>query len=134
LHIDRCFCADIYPIRVSRVDDSHCSWPCPGYDKDACGGAWAYSVFNTGLEVDVEYEGDDSSNTAADASASTSTIMANADPATSDPSQCSESTLTILKDVVDEVKMVAGKFIKKIQAIFKESTEETKELEEEMDL
>lgn len=135
LHMNTCFCAETYPSRLSLVDDSYCSWGCPGYNADACGGPIAFSVVNTGLQLDVEYDGNDNaSEPAATASASTSSAIANTGPTDSVPSQCSSWATTTLNGVLDKIEMAAGKLVGKIQAFFKESSEETRQLQEELDL
>ncbi|KAI5456043.1 hypothetical protein BGZ63DRAFT_429393 [Mariannaea sp. PMI_226] len=67
--MSQCFCSDTYPPRLSLVDDSQCSSPCPGYSYQACGGQDAYSVFNMGLQLDVKYD-DDTQNPDSDPSQS----------------------------------------------------------------
>lgn len=63
-----CLCANEYPPEDSLVKDERCSYSCPGYPLEACGGLGnehVYSVFNLGIEVNVPYaeagasEGDD---------------------------------------------------------------------------
>ncbi|KAF4454254.1 hypothetical protein F53441_3254 [Fusarium austroafricanum] len=63
LHMNDCSCADVYPPKKSLVDDDKCDWPCAGYPMETCGGKAAYSVYNTGLEIDVKYEGGESKET-----------------------------------------------------------------------
>ncbi|KEY65364.1 hypothetical protein S7711_04262 [Stachybotrys chartarum IBT 7711] len=66
LHGADCLCGFVYPPRDSRTDDEDCNYPCPGFDKEACGSIDpnAFSVFNTGIRVDVSYaEAEESSST-----------------------------------------------------------------------
>ncbi|KAF5027052.1 hypothetical protein F66182_821 [Fusarium sp. NRRL 66182] len=73
-----CRCADNYPSRSSLVDDDQCNYPCPGYSQEACGGEETsiVSVFNLGLELAPNYEGDEGdSTTALSAEASTPTTV-----------------------------------------------------------
>lgn len=90
LHLSHCYCADTYPPKASIVNDSECDYACPGYAVDACGGTEAYSVFNTGHNVDVEY----------DEKAPISTVQSTAIPNTSEPaSSSSQSTTESLGDI-----------------------------------
>ncbi|KAK5661572.1 hypothetical protein OQA88_9667 [Cercophora sp. LCS_1] len=50
---NQCWCGNEYPIEDSLVDDKKCNVPCPGFDKQACGGVFFWSVYNTGLDVAV---------------------------------------------------------------------------------
>lgn len=53
-----CFCGSKYPPKDTQVDQSKCDYSCPSYLQEACGGINGgsfYSVFNTGIEVDVPY-------------------------------------------------------------------------------
>jgi cell wall integrity and stress response component len=57
LHGAQCLCGSYYPPKKSLVSDKKCNYPCPYYDKEACGGLGDpgyWSVFNTGLDVSVE--------------------------------------------------------------------------------
>lgn len=56
LHMSDCYCADTYPSRGSLVDDFLCDVPCMGFAPESCGGRNAYSVFNTGQELDVKHD------------------------------------------------------------------------------
>ncbi|KAH6988989.1 hypothetical protein BKA56DRAFT_668185 [Ilyonectria sp. MPI-CAGE-AT-0026] len=95
LHKLQCFCADTYPSRLALIDDDQCNFSCPGYDLDACGGSKAYSVWNTGLEVDVEYEDADTPPPSFYASAS-----------------------TYINDAVNTFSATAIKFAKNVQIFF----------------
>jgi cell wall integrity and stress response component len=56
LHGTKCYCGMVYPPIKDLLSDDKCNYPCPGYGKEACGalGGTVYSIFNTGIEVDVE--------------------------------------------------------------------------------
>ncbi|KAM7207871.1 putative wsc domain containing protein [Naviculisporaceae sp. PSN 640] len=56
---NQCFCGDTYPPVISRVDDEKCNVGCTGYDIDACGGVKFWTVYNTGLTLDVDTAGGD---------------------------------------------------------------------------
>ncbi|KAH7324878.1 hypothetical protein B0I35DRAFT_425129 [Stachybotrys elegans] len=58
----QCWCANLYPPLATRVADSECSLRCPGYAYDICGGRNAYSVYNIGRELEVEYHDDTGTN------------------------------------------------------------------------
>ncbi len=49
-----CYCGDKYPPAGTLVNDSQCDAPCPGFPVDACGGAKAFTIYNTGVEVSVQ--------------------------------------------------------------------------------
>lgn len=54
-----CICSDTYPARQAQAEDNACNFPCPGYAMEACGSKdGAYSVWNTGLEVNVKFASD----------------------------------------------------------------------------
>lgn len=58
LHGAQCLCGNKYPPKSSLAKDSKCFFPCPAYPDEACGslgdpGAW--SVFNTGIDVNVDF-------------------------------------------------------------------------------
>ncbi|KAL2211025.1 hypothetical protein CC79DRAFT_1366399 [Sarocladium strictum] len=58
LHGGQCLCGSYYPPKKSLVSDKKCNYPCPYYDKEACGGLGDpgyYSVFNTGIDLSPEY-------------------------------------------------------------------------------
>jgi cell wall integrity and stress response component len=67
-----CYCGMTYPPNSSLVANDKCDEPCPGYGTQACGGLDTYTVYNTGVLVEVAYEPDPSSSSSAVAS-STST-------------------------------------------------------------
>lgn len=55
---DKCLLGDTYPPEDDLVDDEKCNFGCPAYTQEACGGLKGgsyYSVFNTGIELDVKY-------------------------------------------------------------------------------
>ncbi|KAH7022040.1 hypothetical protein EDB80DRAFT_884840 [Ilyonectria destructans] len=96
LHKLQCFCADTYPSRLALIDDDHCDFSCPGYILRACGGSKAYSVWNTGLEVNVEYDED----------------------ADTSPPSSYASASTYINDAVDTFSAAAIKLAKKVQIFF----------------
>jgi len=49
----KCYCGDDYPPLNTLTNDAACGEPCPGYGPDACGGLNTYTVYNTGLNVQV---------------------------------------------------------------------------------
>ncbi|KAF6822378.1 WSC domain containing protein [Colletotrichum plurivorum] len=59
LNGEDCYCGSEYPPRAALVKDSFCSFPCPNYGLEACGGIdpiMFYSVYNTGKKLVVTYE------------------------------------------------------------------------------
>ncbi|KAF3763296.1 hypothetical protein M406DRAFT_357002, partial [Cryphonectria parasitica EP155] len=64
---DECWCGNEYPPEDTRAADSKCSIGCSGYPQEACGGFSGntkyFSVFNTGISLDVSYAKDNASST-----------------------------------------------------------------------
>ncbi|KAH7233531.1 hypothetical protein BKA59DRAFT_535507 [Fusarium tricinctum] len=46
-----CHCSDTYPSNNAKVSDSECSTTCPGSEHQVCGGRDAWSVINTGINL-----------------------------------------------------------------------------------
>lgn len=72
----KCYCGYSYPPEDDIVSDSHCNYPCPAYPKEACGGitnGGAWSVFNSGINVDVSYDSVSSSTSSSSTTSTTST-------------------------------------------------------------
>lgn len=78
----QCFCGFVYPPAVDVVDDEKCTYPCPSYPLEACGGLGKpglWSVFNTGVNVNVgNFE--PSSSSSSSASGPTSSSTTDSDP------------------------------------------------------
>ncbi|KAI1347059.1 hypothetical protein F5Y01DRAFT_256809 [Xylaria sp. FL0043] len=82
-YLKACYCGTKLPNHKTLVDDSKCNEPCPGYDPQACGGLGFFTVYNTGVQVNVaEAELEPSSSSTTSAPTSTSTT------------QTSEATIT----------------------------------------
>lgn len=63
---EHCYLGEKYPAENKLVDDEKCNFPCPAYQEEACGGLTGgsyFSVFNTGLELDVPYSDEENSET-----------------------------------------------------------------------
>ncbi|RYC57280.1 hypothetical protein CHU98_g8925 [Xylaria longipes] len=67
-----CYCGTKMPNHVTLVNDTKCNEPCPGFDKQACGGLNVYTVYNTGVQVNVEEAELPTSSTTSAAPTSTS--------------------------------------------------------------
>ncbi|XP_044722158.1 WSC domain-containing protein [Hirsutella rhossiliensis] len=56
----QCYCGFVYPPASDVVEDGNCNYPCPSYPLEACGGLGNpghWSVYNTGVTVNVgDYE------------------------------------------------------------------------------
>ncbi|KAM7221992.1 hypothetical protein V8F06_002743 [Rhypophila decipiens] len=52
---NQCWCGDSYPPVESIVDDDNCNVGCISYPLEACGGVKFWSVFNTGITLDVDH-------------------------------------------------------------------------------
>lgn len=66
LQASQCFCGMVYPMATDQVEDENCNYPCPSYPLEACGGLGKpgyWSVYNTGVNVNVgDYEPPSSSS------------------------------------------------------------------------
>ncbi|CAN8105431.1 unnamed protein product [Discula destructiva] len=69
---NECYCGNEYPPEDTLVDDTECNIGCPGWGASACGGLKAYSVFNNGIMLAVDYA---AANTTASATG-TGTVVA----------------------------------------------------------
>ncbi|KAE8450018.1 hypothetical protein EG329_007157 [Mollisiaceae sp. DMI_Dod_QoI] len=71
-----CYCGNTLPPASTVADNSSCTTQCPGYPSDLCGGTGYYSIYLTGLTLDVTNAdaspSDTSSASAAKATAKTS--------------------------------------------------------------
>ncbi|KAB5545798.1 hypothetical protein GE09DRAFT_219349 [Coniochaeta sp. 2T2.1] len=117
---NECFCGDKYPPKKALVNDSFCDSPCSGYDWDACGGNFYWTVYNTGLTLAVRESDesvlDSSSTTTTSKPTSAATTVENIvsvtvkPPTTSDQGKSGGSTNTagIAAGVVVGVIAVAG--------------------------
>ncbi|KAI1293125.1 hypothetical protein F5Y03DRAFT_334774 [Xylaria venustula] len=76
-YLKDCYCGTKLPSKDDLLDDSKCNEPCPGYDPQACGGLGAYTVYNTGVQVNVAVA-DDTTSSSTTTSAPTSTTAAEA--------------------------------------------------------
>lgn len=100
-----CWCGNVYPPVSSLTDDTECNMPCTGYDQVACGGANAWSVYNTGVKLAVSnYEESSPSTVSTSAPTATSTGAA----ATSTTSSSDEDSGGSSKTVGIAVGVVAG--------------------------
>ncbi|KAI3325732.1 hypothetical protein HD806DRAFT_533397 [Xylariaceae sp. AK1471] len=90
-----CYCGSKLPNNKTLLDDSKCNEPCPGFDTDACGGLNAYTVYNTGVQVNVAEAEDDTTSTTSASSTSTATTKAsNIAESTTTPSATPTPTAT----------------------------------------
>lgn len=72
-YLKACYCGTKLPNSKTLLDDSKCNEPCPGFDPQACGGLNAYTVYNTGVQVNVAEVDSDDSTSSSTTSAPTST-------------------------------------------------------------
>ncbi|KAF4943310.1 hypothetical protein FSARC_14951, partial [Fusarium sarcochroum] len=56
LHMGMCGCSMTYPMRQARILDRGCTFECPGKRLLACGGVGRYSVYNMGINLEVDYD------------------------------------------------------------------------------
>ncbi|KAK4040788.1 hypothetical protein C8A01DRAFT_45902 [Parachaetomium inaequale] len=52
---NQCWCGQTYPPEADLVDDSHCDYGCAGYPQLACGGVDFWTIYNTGIDLKVDY-------------------------------------------------------------------------------
>ncbi|KAH6615895.1 hypothetical protein B0J18DRAFT_291779 [Chaetomium sp. MPI-SDFR-AT-0129] len=52
---NQCFCGQKYPPKETLVDPSHCDAGCTGFGEDSCGGPNFWTVYNTGIDLAVDY-------------------------------------------------------------------------------
>lgn len=88
-YLKQCYCGTKLPNKKTLLPDSKCNEPCPGFDPQACGGLNAYTVYNTGVQVNVEEAEleEKSSSTTSVASSSTSTTHTTASGTATSPAQ-----------------------------------------------
>jgi cell wall integrity and stress response component len=89
-----CYCGNKYPPKADLVDDSECNEPCPGINKEACGGFERWSIYNTGevVAVGASEPKQSSTSSAAQATSTAGTSPAEVPSATNAPVQASQST------------------------------------------
>lgn len=81
-NLDSCYCGDKYPPKSTLTTDDKCSEPCPGTDKEACGGLDTYSVYNSGVRVSVADSDDPTTSSAVSSGRPTSTASPSASSST----------------------------------------------------
>ncbi|KAI8631463.1 hypothetical protein F5Y19DRAFT_396910 [Xylariaceae sp. FL1651] len=77
-YLHDCYCGTLLPNQKYLLNDSKCNEPCPGFDKQACGGLNAFTVYNTGVQVNVGEAPEDPSSSTSSAPSSTSTTSSSA--------------------------------------------------------
>lgn len=91
---NQCFCGDEYPPEAARVDDSNCNQECNGFPAEACqsprydsslltrqranfsfpgGGAFFWTIYNTGLTIAVKTSPDSILESSSSSSSTSST-------------------------------------------------------------
>lgn len=125
LHGGQCSCGSTYPPKKSLVADKNCNFPCPTWPDEACGGLGDpghWSVFNTGLNVDVDFlpepkDDDDKDTTSTTTSSSAAkTTAAETAPAATETTEVPQeegekkgtNTAGIAAGVVVGVAVIAG--------------------------
>lgn len=106
----QCFCGSKYPPKETQVEDSKCNYPCPSFPQEACGGIQGkvkyWSVFNTGVEVDVDYLEPEAQTSTSDDKAPLETVPAEDDKKKDDGK--STNVGGIVAGVVVAVVAIAG--------------------------
>ncbi|KAI0205967.1 hypothetical protein F4808DRAFT_186842 [Astrocystis sublimbata] len=101
-----CYCGTKMPNHESLVKDSKCNEPCPGYDPQACGGLNVWTVYNTGVQFNVE-EADPDPTSSTTSAAPTSTSQSSTSDTPTAPAQSDEGDKSSKNDGTDH-KMVVG--------------------------
>ncbi|KAL5594313.1 hypothetical protein BROUX41_001255 [Berkeleyomyces rouxiae] len=97
----KCYCGNSYPPEDDIVADSRCNYPCPAYPDEACGGisgGGAWSVFNSGIEVDVQYDAVSSSTTSAAATSAAAATSSAGAASTTAPAASASTTASEKSD------------------------------------
>jgi len=97
--LDACYCGDKYPPSSAKVADNKCTEPCPGFDKEACGGLHTYSVYNTGERVTVDESEDvKSSSKSSQPASTTSTATVPSSTETTAPAQTTSAPVETVSE------------------------------------
>ncbi|KAI1756129.1 hypothetical protein F4782DRAFT_526685 [Xylaria castorea] len=86
-----CYCGTKMPNHLTLVNDTKCNEPCPGFDKQACGGLNVFTVYNTGVQVNVAEADLPTSSTTTTSSATPTSTSQTSDTPTSTPTTPVES-------------------------------------------
>ncbi|KAL2193811.1 hypothetical protein P885DRAFT_80823 [Corynascus similis CBS 632.67] len=105
---NQCWCGNVYPPKSDLVDDDECNVGCTGYGDFACGGLDTWTIYNTGVQVLVEYMEDKKSSSSSSATATPTT--------TSDPEKTLVVTASPTNDTETEEDSGGGKNVAGIAA------------------
>lgn len=89
-YLKACYCGTKLPNKKTLLPDAKCNEPCPGYDIEACGGLGAYTVYNSGVQVNVaeaDLDTTSSSSSSTSTPTSTPTSQTSATNTPTDPAQ-----------------------------------------------
>jgi cell wall integrity and stress response component len=91
----QCWCGDEYPPESTITDIKKCNIPCSGFDREYCGGAKAFMIYNTGVNgAAVDYSEPKVSSTSAAPSSTSPAKTSSTSSAVSEPTaDTTESTL-----------------------------------------
>ncbi|KAJ2966741.1 hypothetical protein NUW58_g10594 [Xylaria curta] len=82
-----CWCGKKLPNKKTLADDKKCNEPCPGFDQQACGGLNHWTVYNTGVQVNVEEAELDVTSTTSNTPTSTPTSQTTASNTPTSPAE-----------------------------------------------
>lgn len=93
---ESCYCANKYPSEGGLVDNSQCNFPCKANATEACGnkGQTRFSVWNTGIQVEVPYLDKKAKNSTSKSSAIGTPTSKKSVKKTTTPASSSEATPT----------------------------------------
>ncbi|KAI3406131.2 hypothetical protein KGF56_000973 [Candida oxycetoniae] len=100
---EECICLNSLPSSSNKQsDDSKCNIPCPGYNKEMCGGSSFYSIFfgvnnsgnNGGGGSSSGSSSSDDSDSSTSSSSSAGSLSSSASGSSSSPSSNQQSTIT----------------------------------------
>ncbi|AEO68270.1 dec1b5a7-f689-42f3-a7d4-a28795f4e23b [Thermothielavioides terrestris] len=70
---NQCWCGTTYPPKDTLVDPSHCTTSCNSYPSEACGGDGFWTIYNTGLDLNVKYQPNSTTDNQSSTSSSSTT-------------------------------------------------------------
>lgn len=92
-----CYCGNSIP--ATQVDSSQCTFPCPAYPQEMCGGSnGVYNVFHEGDDVTTAVAGASSATSNADTQSSTATATSSSSPDTTSPASTASPSPTASSD------------------------------------
>ncbi|KAK4664567.1 Protein SLG1 [Podospora pseudopauciseta] len=105
---NQCWCGYKYPPEDDLVDNKKCDVGCTGFGEEACGGKNYFSVYNTGLTLDVDFAEDSGPTGEKHKTSTTSTTAAPTQVVTLPPSVVTQTQAPVEEEEKKGGKNVAG--------------------------